>query len=142
MFQTDIREKMYEVRTQTSVDNTANDLCCEIKFWKIIIRIHIAANKYTVNKTWRMTNEQRYGNIYKIESIQKHYLNYYIRKLRLGERRSILLIYVMAQKMKDKKSELQCYINAPENLSVSKTYLISIYIFIIFFKAVTWASIH
>ena len=88
MFQTDIREKMYEVRTQTSVDNTANDLCCEIKFWKIIIRIHIAADKYTVNKTWRMTNEQRYGNIYKIESIQKHYLNYYIRKLRLGERRS------------------------------------------------------
>ena len=53
-----------------------------------------------------------------------------------------LLIYVMVQKMKEKKSELQCYISAPENLSVSKTYLISIYSFIIFFKAVTWASRH
>ena len=47
----------------------------------------------------------------------------------------------MVQKMKEKKSELQCYINAPENLSLSKTFN-KHYSFIIFFKAVTLASIH
>ena len=32
LFLTDIREqKNYEMRTQTSVDNTVNDLCYEIK---------------------------------------------------------------------------------------------------------------
>ena len=30
----------------------------------------------------------------------------------------------MAQKVKEKNSELQCYINGPEDLSVSKIYLI------------------
>ena len=33
LFLTDIREqKNYEMRTQTSVDNTVNDLCYEIRF--------------------------------------------------------------------------------------------------------------
>ena len=32
-----------------------------------------------------MKNKQKYTNIYKTESIQKHYLNYYIRKLMLGK---------------------------------------------------------
>ena len=34
----------------------------------------------------------------------------------------------MAQKVKEKKSELQCYINGPGKLSVSKTYLIEVFI--------------
>ena len=35
--ETDIREqKKYEMRTQTSVDNTVNDLCYEIKFEKCV----------------------------------------------------------------------------------------------------------
>ena len=50
----------------------------------------------------------------------------------------------MVQKINEKKSEseLQCYINGPENLSVSKTFNRSNYNFIISFKAVTWAAIH
>ena len=39
----------------------------------------------------------------------------------------------MVQKVKKKKSELQCYINGPENLSVSKTYLIEAFITLLFF---------
>ena len=38
----------------------------------------------------------------------------------------------MVQKVKEKKSELQCYINGPENLSVSKTYLIKAFIILLF----------
>ena len=38
----------------------------------------------------------------------------------------------MFQKVKEKKSELQCYINGPENLSVSKTYLIEAFIILLF----------
>ena len=38
----------------------------------------------------------------------------------------------MVQKVKEKKSELQCYINGPENLSVSKTYLIEAFIILLF----------
>ena len=53
------------------------------------MRIHITTNKYTVNKTWKMKNNQKYTNIYKTKSIQKHYLNNFIGKLRLGERRQI-----------------------------------------------------
>ena len=34
-----------------------------------------------------MKNKQKRTNIYKTELIQKHYLNYFIRKLRLGERK-------------------------------------------------------
>ena len=67
--------------TQTFVDNTVNDLRYEI-----IMRIHITTIKYTVNKIWKMKNEEKYADIYKTESIQKHYLNYYVRKLRLGKR--------------------------------------------------------
>ena len=38
-----------------------------------------------------MKNEKltKYTNIYKIELMQKHCLNYYIRKLRFGEKRLI-----------------------------------------------------
>ena len=38
----------------------------------------------------------------------------------------------MFQKVKEKKSELQCYINGPEHLSVSKTYLIEAFIILLF----------
>ena len=38
----------------------------------------------------------------------------------------------MVQKAKEKKSELQCYINGPENLSVSKTYSIEAFIILLF----------
>ena len=38
----------------------------------------------------------------------------------------------MVQKVKEKKSELQCYINGPENLSLSKMYLIEAYIISLF----------
>ena len=38
----------------------------------------------------------------------------------------------MFQKVKEKKSELQCYINGTENLSVSKTYLIEAFIILLF----------
>ena len=51
------------------------------------MRIHITTNKYTVNKIWKMKNNQKYTNIYKTKSIQKRYLNYFIRKLSLGERK-------------------------------------------------------
>ena len=34
-----------------------------------------------------MKNKQKYTNIYKTESMQKHYLNYFNRKLKLGERK-------------------------------------------------------
>ena len=44
-------------------------------------------NKYAVNKMRTMKNKQKYNNIYKPESVQKHYLNYNIKKLRLGERK-------------------------------------------------------
>ena len=47
--ETDIREKQYEMRTQTSLINAVNDLRYEIKF-EIIMRIHITTNKYTVKK--------------------------------------------------------------------------------------------
>ena len=47
--ETDIREKQYEMRTQTSLNNAVNDLHYEIKF-EIIMRIHIITNKYTVKK--------------------------------------------------------------------------------------------
>ena len=74
-----------------------NDLRYETKFgfFSIIMRIHITGNKYTVNKIWKikneqkyttnkytvyiiwkMKNEQNYTNIYETESMQKHYLNY------------------------------------------------------------------
>ena len=36
-----------------------------------------------------MKNNKKYTNIYKAKSIQKHYLNNFIGKLRLGERRQI-----------------------------------------------------
>ena len=36
-----------------------------------------------------------------------------------------------AQKVKEKKSELHCYINGPEKLSVSKTYLIEAFIILL-----------
>ena len=87
--ETDIKEqKKYEMRAQTSVDNTVNDLCYEIKFefFLIIMRIDITTNKYTANKICKMKNEPKYTNIYKTELIQNH-LNYYIRKLKLEERR-------------------------------------------------------
>ena len=52
--ETDVKEqKTYEMRAQTSVDNTVNDLCYEIKFeffFFIIMRIHSTTNKYIVNK--------------------------------------------------------------------------------------------
>ena len=38
----------------------------------------------------------------------------------------------MIQKVKEKKSELQCYINGTENLSLSKMYLIEAYIISLF----------
>ena len=38
----------------------------------------------------------------------------------------------MVQEVKEKKSELQCYINGPENLSVSKTYLIEAFTILLF----------
>ena len=38
----------------------------------------------------------------------------------------------MVQKVKEKKSKLQFYINGPENLFVSKTYLIEAFIFFLF----------
>ena len=38
----------------------------------------------------------------------------------------------MFQKVKEKKSELQCYINGPENFSVSKGYLIEAFIILLF----------
>ena len=34
-----------------------------------------------------MKNNKKYANIYKTESIQKYYLNYFIRKLRLGKKK-------------------------------------------------------
>ena len=77
------------------------------------MRIHITANKYIVNKIRKTKNDQKYTNIYKTKSIQKHYLNYFIRRLRIGERKQI---WYMVQKVKEKKSELQCYINGPENI--------------------------
>ena len=36
-----------------------------------------------------MKNNQKYTNIYKTKLMQKHYLNNFIAKLRLGERRQI-----------------------------------------------------
>ena len=59
------------------------------KIWKMKNEQKYTTNKYTINIIWKMKNEQNYTNIYETESMQKHYLNYYIRKLRLGERRSI-----------------------------------------------------
>ena len=56
-------------------------------FFSIIMRIHITTNKYRVNKIWKMKNKQKYANLYETESVQKHYLNYFIRTLRLGERK-------------------------------------------------------
>ena len=44
--------------------------------------LQIYSKKIRINK-----NKQKYANIYKAESIQKHYLSYFIRKLRLGERK-------------------------------------------------------
>ena len=38
----------------------------------------------------------------------------------------------MFQKVKENKSELQCYINWPENFSVSKTYLIEVFMILLF----------
>ena len=38
----------------------------------------------------------------------------------------------MVQKVKENKSKLQCYINGPENISVSKTYLIEAFITLLF----------
>ena len=38
----------------------------------------------------------------------------------------------MVQKVKEKKSELQCYINEPESLSVSKTFLIKAFTILFF----------
>ena len=38
----------------------------------------------------------------------------------------------MAEKVNEKKSELQSYINGPENLCVSKTYLIEAFIILLF----------
>ena len=39
----------------------------------------------------------------------------------------------MVQKVKEKKSELQCYVNVPENLlSVSKTYLTEAFMILLF----------
>ena len=38
----------------------------------------------------------------------------------------------MVQKVKEKKSELQCYINGPENLSGCKTYLMEAFIILLF----------
>ena len=38
----------------------------------------------------------------------------------------------MVQKVKEKKSELQCYINGPENLFISKTCLIEAFIILLF----------
>ena len=56
--ETDIREKQYEMRTQTSLINAVNDLRYEIKF-EIIMRIHITTNKYTVKKyeKWKMNEK-------------------------------------------------------------------------------------
>ena len=51
------------------------------------MRIHITSNKYTVNKILKMKNNPKYTNIHKTKSIQKNYLDYFIRKLRLGERK-------------------------------------------------------
>ena len=34
-----------------------------------------------------MKNKQKYANLYETESVQKHYLNYFTRTLRLGERK-------------------------------------------------------
>ena len=51
------------------------------------MRIHITANKHTVNKIRKTKNDQKYTNIYKTKSIQKQYLNYFIRILRIGERK-------------------------------------------------------
>ena len=34
-------------------------------------------------------NNKKHSNIYKIESIKKHSVNYFIRKLRLGEKKQI-----------------------------------------------------
>ena len=56
-------------------------------FFSIIMRIHITSNKYTVNKILKMKNNPKYTNIHKTKSIQKNYLDYFIRKLRLGERK-------------------------------------------------------
>ena len=60
--------------------------------------------------------------MYETKSVKKHYLNYYIGKGRLGERKSSWLIY--DSKVKEKKSKLQWYNNGPQKLSVSKTHLI------------------
>ena len=38
----------------------------------------------------------------------------------------------MVEKVQEKKSELQCYINEPENLSLSKTYLMEAFIMLLF----------
>ena len=38
----------------------------------------------------------------------------------------------MVQKVKKKKPELHCYSNRPENLSVSKAYLIEAFIILLF----------
>ena len=56
--ETDIREKQYEMRTQTSLINAVNDLRYEIKF-EIIMRIHTTTNKYTVKKyeKWKMNEK-------------------------------------------------------------------------------------
>ena len=61
--------------------------CFVCIFFSIIMGIHITANKYIVNTIWKQKNCQKFTNIYKTESIQKHYLNYFIRKLKLGKRK-------------------------------------------------------
>ena len=38
----------------------------------------------------------------------------------------------MVQKVREKKSELQCHINGPENVSVFKTYLTEAFIMLLF----------
>ena len=64
--------------------------------------------------------ERKYTNIHTTESMQ-----------------NITLITILknwgleAQKVKEKKSELHCYINGPEKLSVSKTYLIEAFIILL-----------
>ena len=56
-------------------------------FFSIIMKIHITTKKCTVNKK-KTKNKQKYTNIYETKSVKKHYLNYYIGKGRLGERKS------------------------------------------------------
>ena len=98
----------------------------EFFFFPIIMRVHIATNKCTVNKKTKIKNKQKYTNIDKTKSIKKHYLNYYIGKWRLGEWKSSWLIY--GSKAKEKKSELQWSNNWSEKLSVSKTHLMQAFI--------------